>query len=311
MGYRSLKVSNQQQAILMKKSIMLLCSATLLATPLAHAGDSWKVNTALQGTYLGYSNSQYRNSLYEAGAVVSADYLDEGGVTLGYTHSGLTYKSNIPRLEQNAYFLSGRKHFYFDSVPGKITLRADGYIIDNNDPTNDTDNVRTFATQASFISHDKQYYTDFGYARSSYRNNLRVDQYTPTVGIALFDSAGWLQLRGYFIETSNPDRAQGLSSTQAAEIKYTHWLTPDGYLKPSNLQIGGMVGRRFYTVDLDAGSVANLADVQTGGITAGAEWKLGDHAKALLLGGNNFYKNRTAGDSYSGAFGYLNVSTTW
>jgi hypothetical protein len=223
----------------------------------------------------------------------------------------LTYKNNIPRLEQDAYFLSGRKHFYFDSVPGKITLRADGYFIENNDSTNDTNNVRTFATQASFISNDKQYYTDFGYAHSSYRNNLRVDQYTPTVAIALFDSAGWLQLRGYFIETSNPDRAQGLTSTQAAEIKYTHWLTPDGYLKPSNLQIGGMVGRRFYTVDLDAGSVANLADVQTGGITTGAEWKLGGQAKALLLGGNNFYKNRTAGDSYSGAFGYLNVSTTW
>ena len=305
------KTSKQQQVNYMKKSIMLLYSLTLLATPLAQAGDTWKVNTAVQGTYLGYANSQFRDSLHEEGAVVSADYLDEGGITASYTHSEINFKNNIARIDQNAYFLSGRKHFYFDSVPGKITLRADGYVIDNNDSTNDTDNVRAFATQASFISHDKQYYTDFGYARSSYRNNLRVDQYTPTVGVALFDSAGWLQLRGYFIETSNPDRAQGLSSTQAAEIKYTHWLTPDSYLKPSNLQIGGLVGRRFYAVDLDAGSVANLADVQTGGITTGVEWKLGDHAKLLLLGGQNFYKNRTIGDSYSGAFGYLNVSTIW
>ena len=295
----------------MKPQIMLLCCATLLAVPLAQAGDTWKVTTAAQGTYLGFANSQYRDSLYETGAVLSADYLDEGGITASYTHTGLTFKDSTPRLEQDAYFLSGRKHFYFDDVPGKITLRADGYVIDNNEANNDTDNVRAFATIASFLSNDKQYYADFGYARSSYRNNLRVNQYTPTVGLALFDSAGWLQLRGYFIETSNPDRAQGLSSTQAGEIKYTHYLTPDGYLKPSNLQIGGMVGRRFYAVDLDAGSVANLADVQTGGITTGAEWKLGDHAKVLLLGGNNFYKNRTAGDSYSGAFGYLNASFVW
>lgn len=295
----------------MKKQLMLLCCTTLLINLPAHAGDTWKLKAAAQGTYLGYANSQYRDSLYEAGTVLSADYLDEGGVTASYTHTGLTYKDNTPSLQQEAYFLSGRKHFYFDGVPGKITLRADGYVIDNNEANNDTDNVRTFATQASFISHSKQYYADFGYARSSYRNNLRVNQYTPTVGLALFDSVGWLQLRGYFIEMSNPDRAQGLSSTQGAEIKYTHWLTPDGYFKPSNLQLSGLAGRRVYAVDLDAGSVANLADVQTGSINAGAEWKIGEHGKVLLLGGNNFYKNRTLGDSYSGAFGYLNTSYAW
>jgi hypothetical protein len=295
----------------MKKSIMLLCSATLLANPLAHAGDSWKVKTAAQGTYLGYADSKFRDSLHEEGAVVSADYLDEGGITAGYTHSEINFKNNVPRIDQNAYFLSARKHFYFDAIPGRITLRADGHIIDNTDPSNDTDDVRAWATQASFLSSDKQYYADFGYARSSYRNNLHVDQFTPTLGFALFDSAGWLQLRAYLIETSNPDRAQGLSSTQAGEIKYTHFLSPDGYLKPTNLQIGGLVGKRFYAVDMDAGSVANLADVQTGGINAGAEWQLGEYAKLLLIGGQNFYKNRAIGDSYSGAFGYLNVSTTW
>jgi hypothetical protein len=295
----------------MKKNIMLLCCTTALASPMTHASDAWKVNTAAQGTYLGYSNSQYRDSLHEEGAVVSADYLDEGGVTAGYTHTELTLKNNQPRLDQNSYFLSARKHFYIDELAGKITLRADGHFIDNTDPSNDTDDVSVGATQASYLSNNKKYYADFGYAYSHYQNNLHVSQYTPTVGVGVFDGDGWLQLRGYFIETSNPTRAQGLSSTQAAEIKYTHWLTPDGLFKPSNLQIGGLVGRRFYAVDMDAGTVANLADVQTGGITTGAEWKVGEHGKVLLLGGNNFYKNRTASDSYSGAFGYLNANVAW
>lgn len=293
----------------MKQQLLLLCCATALTT--AQAEEAWKVKTAVQGTYLGYANSQYRDSLHEEGAVVSADYLDEGGVTVGYTHTELNFKNNQPRLDQNAYFLSGRKHFYVDALKGKITLRADGHFIDNTDPSNDTDDVSVGATQASFTSYDKKYYADFGYAYSHYQNKLHVQQYTPTVGLGLFEGNGWLQLRGYFIETSNPDRAQGLSSTQAAEIKYTHWLTPDGYLKPSNLQLGGLVGRRFYTVDMDAGAVANLADVQTGGVTAGAEWKLSENGKLLLLGGNNFSKNRTAGDSYSGAFGYLNANFIW
>lgn len=294
----------------MKKRLIGLCCATLLAHS-AYADDTWKIKTMAQGTYMGYGNSKYRDSLYETGAVLSADYLDQGGITAAYTHSGLSFKQGIPTLNQDAYFISARKHFNVDALAGKITLRADGHFVENNDASNDTNHVRVWAVQPSYLSYDKQYYADFGYARSSYRNALYVDQYTPTLGIALFDSYGWLQLRGYFIETSNADRAQGLRGTQAGEIKYTHWLEPAGYWKPNNLQIGGLVGRRFYAVDMDAGSVANLADVQTGGISAGAEWKLGEHGKVLLLGGQNFYKNRSIGDSYSGAFGYLNTSFTF
>lgn len=290
----------------MNKTIKIAILALLLS-PTAQA-DDWQIKTMTQGTFLGYGSSQLRKTLFETGAVVSADYLDQGGVSLGYTHSWLDYKSNIPQLNQDAYFLSLRKHFYLDA--GKLSVRADGHVIDNNDATNTTDNVGAFATQVSFLTNDKQYYADFGYARSFY-SGLHVDQYTPTLGFALFDSYGWLQLRGYFIETSNPDKAQGLSGTQAGEIKYTHWLDPDGWYKPNNLQLSGLVGRRFYTVDMDAASVANLADVQTGGISAGAEWKLGDQGKLLLLGGNNFYRNRLLNDSYSGGFGYMNVSYNW
>ena len=289
----------------------MLCAASLLVNPLAKADDSWNIKTAVQGTFLGYANSKIRDSLYEAGATVSANYLDQGGVTLGYTHSQLNYKNATPTLNQDAYFISARKHFYVDALAGKITLRADGHFINNNDSSGDTNNVKVWTTQASYTSYDKQYYADFGYASSRYQNNLHIDQYTPTVGLALFDNNAWLQIRVYFIETSNPDRAEGLSSTQAAEIKYTYWLSPDGYLKPSNLQLSGLVGRRLYAVDMDANYVANLADVQNGGITTGAEWRLGDHGKLLLLGGDNFYKNRTTGDSYSGAFGYLNASIVW
>ncbi|MDP3007563.1 MAG: hypothetical protein Q8N30_00650 [Methylococcales bacterium] len=86
----------------MKQRLLLLCCATALTT--AQAEEAWKVKTAVQGTYLGYANSQYRDSLHEEGAIVSADYLDEGGVTVGYTHTELNFKNNQPRLDQNAYF---------------------------------------------------------------------------------------------------------------------------------------------------------------------------------------------------------------
>ena len=129
----------------------------LLLSTVVHA-DDWQFKTLTQGTFLGYSGSQYRNALYEAGAVLSADYLDQGGVSLGYTHSWLDYKGNTPQLNQDAYYLSLRKHVFLDS--GKLSFRVDGHYIDNNDPSNDTDNVSAFATQTSFLTHDKQYYAD-------------------------------------------------------------------------------------------------------------------------------------------------------
>lgn len=307
---------------MIKKQILLLYCATILVNQPIFAGEIWDVTTSIHSTFLDYAHSN-RVALYEIGTFISADYLDEGGVTVGYTYSELTFnrrpirprldqfRGNLHRLDQTDYFLSVRKHLDFDGIPGKFTLRADGHFLDNDDASNNTDDVSVWATQASFLSYSKQYYVDFGYARSHYQNNLHVDQYTPTLGFALFDSDAWLQLRGYFIEPSNPDRAQGSSSTQAAEIKYTHWLTPASYFKPRNLQLGGMAGRRFYMVDMDAEYVANLADVQTGGIMAGAEWRLGEYGKMLLLGGENFYKNRVTNESYQGVFGYLNASITW
>ena len=244
------------------------------------------------------------------GGLLSGSYLDDGGFSLAYTRTDVKFKDSLPTINQDTYFASVRKLLYLDHVPGIITVNANGYLLNNNDPSGATDAVNVWAAQASFTSYNKLYYLDFGYARSDYRN-LSVSQYTPTAGFGLFNDDGWLQLRGYFIAPSNPALSQGIKFTHAAEAKYTHFLTPDGLFKPNNIQISGVFGNRLYAVDMDASSVINLSDIQRGGLIIGAEWMLGSAAKILLQGGQNTYVNRNIGDNYESRFLYLNVNTTF
>ncbi len=292
----------------MKIQLLVLLFLSSFVNPLAQATEKWKFNTKAQGSLVDYSGSQYREGAYEIGGLLSGNYLDDGGFNLGYTRTDIKFKAGLPTINQDAYSASVRKHLYLDNVPGIITLNANGYLLNNNDSTGATDAVNVWATQASFASYNKLYYLDFGYARSDYRN-LSVNQYTPTAGLGLFNDDGWLQLRGYFIAPSNPMLAQGIKSTQAAEAKYTHFLTPDGQFKPNNIQIAGVFGNRLYTVDMDIGSVINLSDIQRGGFIIGAEWRFGSTAKMLLQGGQNTYINRNIGDNYESRFLYLSFNT--
>jgi hypothetical protein len=95
------------------------------------------------------------------------------------------------------------------------------------------------------------------------------------------------------------------------EVKYTHWLDADGTLVPNNLQIGALSGKRIYAVDMDADAISNVADVQTGGLTLGAEWKFAESSKLLLLAGQNRYDELNAVNSYQANFLYLNFNSSW
>jgi hypothetical protein len=286
---------------------MLMCGA-------AHAGERWSGNIAAQTTVVGNSGSLLRAAALESGMVVSADYLEDRGLTLGYTNTAVQFLQSLPQVNQQAIFLSLREHFYSDLLGGRFTLRADGHVSANDDASGLTDDVRAGAIQTSYLGNDKQLYVDVGYARSNYASLLTVSQLTPTFGLALQQDAAWLQLRGYLIEFSDAALAQGFSRTNALELKYSYWLMPgSSYFKPHSVVLSALAGKRLFAVDMDAGSVANLADLQTGGLALGVSWKLdkADKYKLMLLGGQNRYENVSLGNKYRGNFVYANWNMNW
>jgi len=285
-------------------------AAFCLSAGAALAAGEWNTTLGGQAAYGAYSGADQRDAWASAGVVLSADYLEKGGYTLGVSGTNIKGRAGVPDIDQSAVFASGRLNFTPDKLPGRLTARLDLHAIDNDDATGDTDGVRVVAPQLSYLSFDKRSYVDLGYAHSTYRNDLSVNQWTPTVGVGFNQGADWLQFRGWFIDPSNAARAQGKDSTTALETKWTHWLAPN-MLGIDNLKASLLLGERIYAVDGDAGSVANLADIQRGGASLGAEWKIGSAGKLLAQFGQDRYRNATLADDYKSNYGYLWLSTQW
>ncbi len=295
----------------MKKYMVLALASMVLAASTGYAEEgTWDVKTDVQANYGSYNKSTLRNNITSSGVILSADYLDLGGFSLAANTTNIQYKVG-PAINQQSYFASLRYKAYFDALPGVLTLRLDGHLINNNDVTGNTDGVRVIAPQISFVDFDKSYYLDFGYARSTYKNQLNVDQFTPTVGFGFNEQADWLQLRGYFIRSSNALRSQGKSSTAAVDAKWTHWFAPDNWLALDQMSIGVLGGERIYAVDGDAAAVYNLADIQQGSGSLALQWKLSETMRWMIVGGQESYIDQTINNKYDSRFVYTNISVAW
>ncbi len=295
--------------VLITVAVLCVGMVGVQGAALAESGD-WQVKSDTQGSYGKYSGSIKRKSLVNVGVIISADYLEKGGFSLGGNYTKLTFNAGST-LNQQSIYGSLRYNIYLDAFPGPLTLRVDGHGINNNDATGNTDNVKVIAPQISFLNYSKTFYIDLGYARSSYKNNLKVDQWTPTLGVGFNEGADWLQVRGYFIKPSNKLRAQNVSRTAAVDVKWTHWLAPDAWLGLEQVQLAGLFGERIYAVDGDAAAVYNLADVQKGSLSFALQWKLSQSLHLMLVGGNERYLDKTINDSYNNRYAYIDFSTQW
>jgi hypothetical protein len=279
--------------------------------------SKWKMSSSPQLLYSSFSGATSRESLLSAGVGFDAQYLEQGGLSASIASTQLTLKTaasaTTTNLNQTDGSLSGRMNFTPDFLSGRLTLRTDILRADNNDASNETNNVNVIAPQVSYLNYAKTFYLDLGYARSSYgdsangNGSLMVTQWTPTFGFGFNEGGDWLQLRAYNITPSNPARAQNYSSTNAGEVKWTHFFYPDGFI-PEQIQLGALFGKRIYAVD--GTSIYNLADMQEGGASLGAQWLLAQDTHLFVQAGHNLY-NAGAGSNYSGSYAYFSLINQW
>jgi hypothetical protein len=307
-----------------RKNFMNPCKLAVIAALLsggaanAQDGDGpWYKRTDVQGLLGSYEDSTERDRLQNFGVFLRADYLERGGFTVGVNRTVLNGGAGIEDISQSAVFLSGRRNLTPDWASGQITLRLDGHVVSNDDATGDTDDVRVIAPQISYLNFARTFYADIGFSRSSYGDSLinpqalEVDQVTPTLGFGFNEQRDWLQLRGYFISPSAPQRAQNEDETAALEIKWTHWPTTPSLLNVDNYRVAVLAGERIYAVDHDAGIIFNLVDLQTGGLSLGAEWAPSERNRILLIAGVEQYEDRIASEEYEHGFLYLNFTHEW
>ncbi len=277
-------------------------------TSVTFAESSWNYHLDIQGEAGAYNGSRFRNSIASTGVFVRADH-HKGGITLGYNHTRINFISAIRDINQDDWFVSGRLHFQPSLLAGKLSTRLDLYRINNNDPSNFSDDVVVIAPQLSWIHQNQSLYLDIGYAHSIYRHNLNVNQLTPTIGFALNHRYDWIQLRSYLIHSSNSLRSQGKPETIAVEAKWTHYF---GSNKPLGsleyIKLGILAGERVFAVDGDAADVFNLSNTQKGTISLTTQWALTENQKLLFSASLSRYKNGFIGDTYTLPLLYVDYS---
>jgi hypothetical protein len=316
-------------------SIMLIVSFWLTAGQ-AWSAENWYWKASGQMLLKSYSDSTQLNNLSGVGIGLSGDYLERGNITAGYNFNHSNYKnagSDVPQeIDESILFLSGRVNYHPDSLPGRLTLRLDGYYgIDemqfltttsgspmgggsSNKTVSLEDKILVMNPIVSFLNYAKSFYADLGVAFSRYRSDVSgtddidIVQWTPTIGIGLNRAYDWLQLRAYLIDLSSSNRVADKASTSALETKWIHWFSADAPLNLHSTRLTVLAGERIYAVDSDAYSLASVADLQTGMISVGAEWKLSEQTSLLLQGGSETYKSLLLDDRYSSVYMYVYVS---
>lgn len=297
--------------------LVLVMTCVVLAVDAAADDGDWQIKTDLQGLYGPYIDSEERDQLSNLGLFLHADYLERGGLTLGYNRTMIGLKAADADIDQDQLFLSGRVSLTPDWAGGRIGLRFDAHWVDNNDDLNGTGDLKIVAPQISYTGLDEKFYFDLGYARSSYGEadalvgDLELDQFTPTLGFGFNERSDWLQFRGYLINVSNPSRAQGKSDTSAIEVKWTHWFEGRGPLGLEKFIATGLAGERLFAVDPDSAVVYNLADIQKASASVAGQWRLNDSNRLLLQFGYEGYTNELIADDYNSLYVYLDFTHLW
>ncbi len=304
----------------------------------AVAGDSWSIGVTPQVLVAKYSDSTLRDTMLAYGLFAKANYLEKGGLTVGYTFTSVEGKAGNPDIDENSLYASGRYVRYSDTLAGKLGFRLDGYAIKDRTKVIEslinagmkknqggsivntiTDEVGVVYGQLDYMNYAERFYADVGYAYSDYDyeynvppyQDNKVQQFTTAAGMALNNRYDYLQTRIYLIRLEHGDNTNGVKKSNAVEFKWLHWYKPNALLNTNSSFIKLLAGKRLFPVDPDAAATYSIADLQTSSVSAGLDWKIGEQSKFLLLVGYDRYENLVISNKYSQRYLFSSFSLNW
>ncbi len=318
------------------------------------SGGDWYSKAGVEALERTYSGSDYYDDLAGFGAYVSADYLEKTSFIVGYNYNKRQYKSGLTGapsdMKESIVFLGASGNYYLDSLPGKLTLRLDGYV--GQDKYNNfsvpapmgggtqnisiKDNFTVLNPTVSFLNFAKTFYLDLGFAYSTYKSNdsannninithpkkniivggsstddITVTQWTPTIGFGFNRAVDWLQFRSYLIEYSSSNRVDFKDSAVSLETKWIHWFSSDPFLGMESASLILLAGERIYAVDSDSYSLYNFADMQNSSLAMNAKWKFANQLDFILQAGYENNEDIVENNNYSSSYLYGQLSRNW
>lgn len=314
MFYKVLVLDSQMKSL---KSVLLsvLLLSGILVTGVS-ADERWYVDATVNGSSGKYSDAELRDNFYSGSAWLNVDYIDIYSFAIAYNRLNINSKDAVPGafdVTQDA--VAGRFQYYFynDTLGGKITAQLVAYQISNDAPSTQAGGPQIISPKFVYTNYAKDLNLGFEYVWSSYSDNsdLIVEQFAPSIGIGFNKNSNWVQLTAYLIQSDNKILSQGEESLTSADIKWTHWFSPNAFLGLDNLFIDVLAGERIFAVDNETFTVYNLEDVQQGSVLLGLGWRVGEDFDVTAIAGVEKYKNKIIDNEYDREYLYISLTQHW
>jgi len=275
------------------------------------------------------AGAKYNSKQYNSNVANAPSEMVETIAYVGVVNS--LYLDNYPgKLSFRFDVYVGRDDFSGINVGGSGSMGGGG-----KRTVSIKDNFGVYNIIISYLNNSKTYYWDLGLAYSLFKSgssdlnvnfahpnktnivntdpadDIRVTQWSPTLGFGFNRSMDWLQLRGYLMHFSESDRIAFKQSSAAIEAKWLHWFSYDSFLNLHNFNVTLLAGKRIYAVDSDSYSLYNSSDMQKNAASLGAEWKLGSQYTANFYYGVDKYEDLVESDAYTNTYVFLKLSKKW
>jgi hypothetical protein len=263
--------------------ISILSLAHLSFNAFGQNTPDWEFSSALNAMRGSYDQSLAMNNQHGTGLRLWTEHQKSWGLSAGLqtTHINMNALSPSPTQNQDNWLVSAFTHSNSTFQPGRWTLRLDHHRINNDTQAGNSDGVRVIAPQISWVSQVHPITFDLSYAHSSYKDTPAVKQIGLALGLGI-STSNWLQLRSYNFRNLDPNYAMGHHSTQASELKLTHFMQSTGVAIPTAVTIGIERGQKIFHVDMLTQTVYNLPMVNEGATSIAARWDLGKNTKLSL-----------------------------
>jgi len=313
--------------------------------------DSWEMTFTPQFMLGKYNDSPVRDSIFNLGFFLTADYLDSGGLSFGYNYSYIEGKSGnqegFNSVDESAFYLSGVFHSYPDSLPGKLSYRLDAYFIDDTTAVTETSmipqppspspmvSIRSshnsggngnFKTPVyysneivavnpllTFVNSAVTYGFELGYAYSDYRYGDSSVNNNQVHQIAPMFGFGFNEKYDWIQMRAYFIHLTDTSLTHGeADFSSLAFKWKHWFKTTSNnMGIDVLLGKRMLAVDPDAAMVYSLADQETGAIAIFWQWGDSETTNYTLQLGYAQYEDLLVGNDYNVVYTYFNFSRQW
>lgn len=273
------------------------------------SGKGWEHTLNLRLGVADYDGSPQHKNFHAQWVYAKGENPRWGGYTAGFAHFTRDLVNGAADINQADLY--GELHRHFPALGGRLTGKLYLHYAEADHRNGHADGVVALEPRVGWLSGDKRFHADLGYAHSDYPNDFEVAQWTPTLGLNLGPVG--VRLRHYHIKPSNPARAFGLDETDATELMLSYRFARPGEgtgpLGLSGLHLNLLEGERVYALDSDMLYLMPLTSRQSDSWRVGASFRLNRQLRLAVMAGTN--RRHTQRFDFDMDFVGVNLATTW